>query len=85
MKLSIKGLALAGGIFWGGCLGIWTLALSLTSLQLGRKWLELMVGTYPFYEITPTGALVGLGFGFIDGFIACAIFAALYNLFAKKA
>lgn len=84
MKLCVKSLALTGGLFWGVCLAFWTLLVSLTPVTMGEKWLELMVGTYPWYSITPTGALVGLVMGFIDGFIGCALLALIYNFFAKK-
>lgn len=84
MKLSVKAAGLACGIFWGACLGLWTLLTALTPLTLGKKWLELMVGTYPWYEISVKGAGVGLVMGFIDGFVGAALLVLLYNLFAKQ-
>ena len=84
MKLSIKAFALAGGVFWGVCFGVWTLVLATTSIKYGLAFHQLFVGTYPYYAITPTGALVGLVFGFIDGFVIGAVFAWLYNLFLGK-
>lgn len=84
MKLSVKALALTGGIMWGACLFLWTLIVALTPIEMGRSWLQLMVGTYPYYAITPIGALVGLIVGFVDGFCAFAIFGLLYNLFVGK-
>lgn len=82
MKLSVKGLAFAAGVFWGVSLGVWTLVLSLTDITYGKALLELLVGTYPYYEISTFGALIGAIAGFIDGAVCGAIFAWLYNVFS---
>jgi len=81
-KLDVKALALAGGIFWGGTLFV------LTWLQIGNYGsvdVSNVVKTYYLgYSVTPIGSVIGAVYGFFDFGIACAIFALLYNLFAKK-
>lgn len=84
MKLSVKAVALAGGIMWGAVLFVWTLILALTSLTWGAPMLDMLVGFYPYYDLTVTGAFVGLVAGFVDAFICGAVFALLYNFFAKS-
>jgi hypothetical protein len=43
---------------------------------------ELLVGVYPYYEVSLMGAVAGLVWGFVDGFICGLITAWVYNLFA---
>ncbi len=83
MKLSIKGLALAFGISWGAGLFLWTLLNAVTDIEWGVDMLDLMVGMYPFYEVSVAGAFVGLVAGFVDGAIGGALIAWIYNKFAK--
>lgn len=83
MKLSIKGLALAFGITWGVGLFVWTLLNAVTDIEWGLDALNLMVGMYPYFEVTVPGAFVGLVAGFIDGLICGALIGWIYNKFAK--
>jgi hypothetical protein len=71
------------GIFWGVFLLLMTI-ISVVSGGYATQMLTLMADIYPGYEISYVGALVGLLYGFIDGLIACYIFAWLYNLIAAK-
>lgn len=82
MKFSVKGLALASGIFWGVSLFLWTL-LNAQGVEWGYSALDLFTEIYPGYDITVQGAFYGLVFGFVDGAIGGAIIAWLYNRFAK--
>jgi hypothetical protein len=82
MKLSVKALGLSLGIFWGVCLFIATLLAVYTGFL--SNLVELLVGVYPYYEVTVVGSFAGLIFGFLDALIAGIIFAWLYNLFAPK-
>ncbi|NQT22224.1 MAG: hypothetical protein HQ579_02180 [Candidatus Omnitrophica bacterium] len=81
-KLDVKAFALAAGILWGGSLFI------LTWLQIGNYGsvdVSSVIKTYYIgYSVTPIGSVVGAVYGFFDVGIACAIFALLYNLIAKK-
>lgn len=82
MKLSIKAAALACGIMWGVCIFLWTL-LNALGMEWGSDILYLLIGIYPFYDITIPGSFVGLIAGFIDGALGAAILVWLYNKFAK--
>lgn len=77
MKLNVKALALACGIFWG------------LSLFLITWWIILFEGisgdctfiayVYRGYNLSPVGSLIGLVWAFFDGLIGGAIFGWLYN------
>ncbi len=82
MKLNVKAFAIAVGLVWG--LGIF----------LGTWWIILLDGAssemtslgqvYRGYSITPLGSVVGMIWGLVDGLIAGAIFAWLYNVIAAR-
>lgn len=84
MKLSIKGVALAFGIVWGGAILLVAIG-NLLWPPYGAAFLQWSASIYPGY--TPgTGAgavVIGTLYGFVDGLIGGAIFAWIYNLLAK--
>lgn len=85
MKLSVKGLALASGILWGVAM----LSMGLANLiwgSYGQQFLQLMASVYLGYHATRSVAevIVGTLYGVVDGFIGGAVFAWLYNRFAKS-
>jgi len=83
MKLDIKAFAITCALLWG------------VGLCLATLWILLMDGpsadptfigrVYRGYSLTPTGAVVGLVWGLVDGAIGGAVFAWLYNRFARPA
>ncbi len=82
MKLKPLALGVASGILWGGCIFLTTL-LSVYA-GYGTAFLEALPQSfYPGYKITLAGSFIGLGYGFIDGFVCGLIFAWLYNKVAK--
>jgi hypothetical protein len=81
MKLKPIALGLACGIVWGIGLALVTIvALTRSTGEVLSK----LAGYYPGYSVSPVGALVGAVWGFVDGFIAAAVLAWLYNHFAKE-
>ena len=82
MRLNIRALALAFGIFWG------------ISVFVCTWWIILLYGTsgartflglfYLGYNISPVGSIIGLIWGFFDGLVCGAIFGWLYNLLVGK-
>ena len=83
MKLNIKALALASAILWGVAM----LLMSLANLIWGSygQFLQMMSSVYPGYHATRTIAevIVGTLYGAGDGLVGGAVFAWLYNRFAK--
>jgi len=80
MKMSKRALGLSLGIVWGlsiFCLTLWAIARGQ------GQTLSLLKGYYLGYNITFTGALIGLLWGFVDGLVAGALIAWLYNIFCK--
>lgn len=72
-------LGLAGGIVGG--IANFILTLIALSSNYGKEWLIRTYGIYPGYDVTIGGALVGLVFGFIQGFIVLAAIAWIYDMF----
>lgn len=83
MKLSLKGLAIAGALVWGG--GILLVGLiNLSRPGYGLDFLQMTSSVYPWFHDSHTLASVIIGTidGLVDGAVAGLIFAALYNGFA---
>ena len=82
MKLSIKGLALASAILWASAL-LLTSALNLIWPGYGQAFLEAMSSVYPGYKVDSgiSGVITGTLYALVDGGIAGALLAWLYNLF----
>lgn len=80
MKLSIRGLALAAGLLWGGGLLVIGLA-NLAWPGYAAEMLKTCSSIYPGYHASGTfgDLIVGALYGFVDGGIGGAIFAWLYN------
>ena len=84
MKLNPRALGFACGVIWGAALFLVTLASLWTCRAYGRHFLYAMASIYPGYDISRTGAILGLCYGFADGFIGGWLVAHLYNFFAKE-
>jgi hypothetical protein len=86
VKFNTKALALSSAILWGVAM----LGMGLANLiwaNYGQLFLQMMASAYPGYHATRSIAevIVGTLYGFVDGLIAGAVFAWLYNQFAKPA
>ncbi|MGC1646742.1 MAG: hypothetical protein WA741_13005 [Candidatus Sulfotelmatobacter sp.] len=84
MRLSIKGLALASAILWGFAM----LGMGLANLiwaNYGQQFLQIMASVYPGYHATRSigEVIVGTLYGTVDGLVGGAVFAWLYNQFAR--
>lgn len=81
MKINKAALGLSLGILWGLAIFLLTNFRLLTGGgggMLKRLGIVYFGYTYSFF-----GSLIGLFWGFIDGFIAGWILALLYNFFVK--
>lgn len=85
MKLSVSALALTAGIFWGVAILFVALA-NLIWPGYGRTFLDLAASLYPGYRPGSgmSSVVTGTLYGLVDGSIAGAIFAWLYNLVARR-
>ena len=81
MKCSVKGLAVAAGVGWGGSVLLVGL-LNLVWSPYGVALLDLARSIYPGYGDMSGfgGVIVGSIYALVDGAIAGAIFAWLYNM-----
>lgn len=75
--IDAKRLGLAGGILWGLVLFFVTLLSSKTGYA--SVFLTMLSGIYPGFEISAGGSLLGLIYGFLDGFIGLYLLITLYN------
>jgi hypothetical protein len=84
MKFNTKALALTSAILWGLAMLLMSLA-NLIWGNYGQQFLRTMSSVYPGYHATRSVAevIVGTLYGFVDGLIGGAVFAWLYNQFAR--
>ena len=83
MKMNARAFGFSAGVIWGLALLITTLISVWSGRSYGRYFLYSIASIYPGYSITSGGALLGLCYGFVDGFAAGWLVAKLYNFFAK--
>ena len=90
MKLDVKGLALTFGVMGALYMLVIQYYPVLTEAlfsgnRYGGSMHFMMEDLYPFYKQAEGfgQALLGIIFGFIDGFIGGALVAWVYNKFAK--
>ena len=80
-KFHILSFALSAGILWGS--GVFFLAI-LGIYGVGDELTVYLADLYLGLSTSWSGAFIGLIWGFVDAFIAGAIFAWLYNFFSSK-
>ena len=81
MKVSLKAIAIAAGVLWGGAillLGV----INLASPSFGLSFLQVISSVYPGFHVSRTigDVLTGTVYALIDGAIAGLVFGWLYNL-----
>jgi len=77
-------MALTLGLVWGG-LGMFLVGLcNLIWSGYGQGFLEVMASVYPGYHATASlgQVIVGTLYGLVDGAVAGAVFAWVYNRFS---
>ena len=84
--LSVRGLALAGGLLWGGCLLVVGTCHHIWPTY-GTAFLDVLRSVYPGYgaAVGALGVLRGTVYGAVDGAVAGALAAWLYNAVASTA
>ena len=85
MRVNVPALALTLGVFWGAAMLIVALA-NLIWPDYGRAFLDLAASVYPGYR--PGSGLgsviVGTLYALLDGAVAGAVVAWLYNVVARR-
>jgi hypothetical protein len=77
MKLHVTAFAVTCGLLWGLGLFLGTLWIVVVGGATGEA--TLIGRVYLGYNISPLGAVIGLLWGLVDGFVGGAVFALLYN------
>ena len=80
--MSIRSVGLTTGIF--GAITMFLLAWWLILSGNAEGPITLVERVYIGYSFTPMGSIIGALYGFVDGGIAGALFAWLYNLINKR-
>jgi len=85
MKINVKALAVASAILWGLAMLVMGLANLIWS-GYGQQFLQTVSSVYFGYHATRSIAevIVGTLYGAVDGLVGGAVFAWLYNQFAKS-
>ncbi len=81
MKLNATAFGLACGILWGVTVLLATIWVALAG---GGEHLLLLRRFYFGYSVSYLGGILGLAYGFIDGFIGGWVLARLYNWLAAR-
>ena len=82
MQIKVKAFALTTGIFWG--IGLFFITWWIIFFDGASCETTLIGYVYRGYNISATGSLFGLLWGFVDGIVGGAIFAWLYNFIATR-
>jgi len=82
MRLNVKAFALTCGITWG--FGLFLLTWWIIAFEGATGDVTLIGHVYRGYTISTIGSFIGFIWAFIDGLIAGAIFALLYNFIAAR-
>ena len=85
MKLDLKAFASTAAILWGVGVMFLTGVVNMIWPTYGQAFLNGMASLYPGYEGTPGfgQVIIGTLYGLVDGAIAGAVFAWLYNRIAR--
>ena len=81
MKVSLKAIAIAAGVLWGGAI-LFLGLINLASPSYGLSFLQAISSVYPGFHVSRTipDVLTGTVYALIDGAIAGLVFGWLYNL-----
>ena len=81
MKISLKAIAIATGVLWGGVI-LFLGLVNLASPSYGLSFLQMVSSVYPGFHASRTigDVLVGTGYALIDGAVGGLLFGWIYNL-----
>lgn len=86
MKLSLKGMAIAIGLVWGGAVLLVGL-IHLADPNYGMNFLQMTSSVYPWFHVSRSAGSIAIGTvdGLVDGAVAGVLLAWLYNHFSFTA
>jgi len=85
MRLSLKGMTIAGGLLWGGAI-LFLGLINLVRPTYGVHFLQAISSVYPWFHASGSfvDVVIGTIEALIDGAIAGFLFGWLYNLSVGK-
>jgi hypothetical protein len=85
MTLSVRALALASALLWGGAV-LFVGLINLAAPSYGAAFLQGVSSIYPGYHDSRhfLDVLVGTGYALVDGGVGGAVFGWLYNFFSRS-
>jgi hypothetical protein len=83
MRLSLKGMTIAGGLLWG-CAILFLGLINLARPTYALNFLQAISSVYPWFHASRSlgDVVIGALDAFVDGAIAGLLFGWLYNVFA---
>ena len=79
MNLNIRAMAIAFGLVWG--ISLFVITWWIIFLEGSSNTATFVGKFYIGYSLTPTGSIIGLLWGLVDGAIGGVMFAWIYNRF----
>jgi hypothetical protein len=81
MQLSIRALAVASGLLWGGAILLVGL-INLAGVHYGTAFLQMISSIYPGFHASRSlgDVLTGTVYGLVDGALGGLFLAWLYNI-----
>jgi hypothetical protein len=86
MKLDVKAAAITVGVLWGLLVMLPVGMANLIWPPYGQGFLDVMASLYTGYKATASvgQVMIGTGYGLVDGAIAGAFVAWVYNRLARE-
>lgn len=83
MKLSMKGMAVASALLWGGGV-LFVALLNLAFPSYGTNFLQMVSSAYPWYHASRNigDVVIGTADALVDGATGGFLFAWIYNHFS---
>ena len=82
MKLDVKAFAIACAVFWG--IGLFLATWWIIAIDGPSDRATFIGSIYRGYSLNPVGSVIGLVWAAVDGLVAGAIFAWLYNWLVSR-
>jgi hypothetical protein len=85
MRINVIALSITAALFWGATI-LLVASANFIWPSYGAAFLEFLASIYSGYHPSPNirSIIIGTLYGVVDGAIAGAVFAWLYNYLARK-